>query len=324
MSTAWVLFVAGAAIATVVFALLYRLRPARSYEAGRVSAQLELLSDRLAALPALQARLELDTRIWAEVSRRVEDTQRGLDALRLQADGRARREDELLASSRRIESVFAGSAGRGRAGEHALAEALRALPQDMVIRDLAVNGRVVEFGLRLGDGRTLPIDSKWPAAELLSQLQEAAEGPERHVLAREVEREVERRIREVSQYILAGHTTPYALVALPDPALACCTSAYREAQRRGVLLMSYSMAVPYLLALYRLHLEYAGSPDIERARARLAEVERGLVELDAVLEHKLARASAMAQNAYFEAKRVTARLRATVAVSEPGPEGAEP
>jgi DNA recombination protein RmuC len=194
----------------------------------------------------------------------------------------------------------------------------------MLVRDLALNGRVVEFGLRLGDGRTLPIDSKWPAADLLVQLDRVG-GDERIAAAREIEREVERRIREAAQYILPGHTTPYALVALPDAALACCTSAYREAQKRSVLLMSYSMAVPYLLALYRLHLEYAGSLDIERVRAQLIDIERGLGELDAILENRLARAATMTQNAYFEAKQVTARLRATANLGEreltaPGPE----
>lgn len=312
MTAGWIAATAGiAGVALIVGAVLARRRPASSFEAGHIVAQLTDLSTQLQALPSMRARLDQESELRRDVARRMEETQRGLDALRLQAEARTRREEELVAATRRIEAVFAGSAGRGRAGERALAETLRALPQEMLVRDLTLNGRVVEFALRLGDGRALPIDSKWPAAELLTRI-EATDDGGREELVREIEREVGRRIREAAQYVAPGHTTPYALAAVPDAVLACCTSAYREAQVRGVLLMSYSMAVPYLLALYRLHLEYAGTMDIERARERLSEVARGIEELDALLEHRLARAATMAQNAYLEAKQVTARLRASV------------
>ena len=298
MPAAIVLLAAG--LLLIAIALLRRRGPASTYDAGRMAAHLQ----------------SLDTQLRQDITRRMDETHRAIDVLRLQADERVRREEEMLWATRRIESVFAGSSGRGKAGEHALAEALRALPQEMVARDVALNGRVVEFGLRLGDGRTLPIDSKWPATDLLARIEGMEDGADRAAVIREVEREVERRIREVAQYIAPGHTTPYALVALPDAALGCCTTVYREAHRRGVLLMSYSMAVPYLLALYRLHLEYAGNLDVERTRARLQELQRGLDELDATLENKLARAATMTQNAYLEAKQVTARLQAQLSASE--------
>ena len=294
-----VILLLAAGLLLIGVALLRRRGPA-NYDAGRMAAHLQ----------------SLDTQLRQDITRRMDETQRAVDALRLQADERVRREEELVRATRRIESVFAGSSGRGKAGEHALAEALRALPQEMVARDVALNGRVVEFGLRLGDGRTLPIDSKWPATDLLARIEGMEDGTDRAAVIREVEREVERRIREVAQYIAPGHTTPYALAALPDAALGCCTTVYREAHKRGVLLMSYSMAVPYLLALYRLHLEYAGNLDVERTRARLQELQRGLDELDATLENKLARAATMTQNAYFEAKQVTARLQAQLSASE--------
>ena len=46
----------------------------------------------------------------------------------------------------------------------------------MLVTDLRVNGRVVEFGLLLPDGRRLPVDSKWSALAELEAL-EAADDP---------------------------------------------------------------------------------------------------------------------------------------------------
>jgi hypothetical protein len=129
---------------------------------------------------------------------------------------------------------------------------------------------------------------------------------------REIEREVEKRIREVAQYIDPAVTTPYALAAIPDSALSVCTNIYAEAHRRHVLLMSYGMTIPYLLALYRLHMQYAQTVDLENLKARLADIGRSLDELDTILENRIARSATMAQNAYTECKQLLGRMRGSL------------
>ena len=75
---------------------------------------------------------------------------------------------------RRLSTVLAGGASKGRAGENVLREHLAQLPPGMLVTDFRVGGKVVEFGLLLPDGRRLPIDSKWTAVAELEAPSHAA------------------------------------------------------------------------------------------------------------------------------------------------------
>ncbi len=208
---------------------------------------------------------------------------------------------------------MAGRERLGDAGEQIVAAALRQLPASMVEQGFRVNGRVVEFALVLPDGRRLPIDSKWTAGDLLQRLAELPPGPEADALADEIERCVARRAREVAQYIGPPATLPWAVAAVPDPAYRVCRKAHLEAYRTGVIVLPYSLTVPYLLTLYQMYLQQAGSVDTERLGTALTQMERHLDALDRTLENSVARAIAMLQNAYGDLRRGTGDLRGTVA-----------
>jgi hypothetical protein len=86
------------------------------------------------------------------------------------------------------------------------------------------------------------------------------------------------------------------------------------------------MALPYLLTLYQLHLQFARTVDMEKLQSALIDVERHLDTLDGVLENKLQRAVTMLQNAYGEGKQVSARIRASaqsVQITEKSEGGAQ-
>jgi DNA recombination protein RmuC len=248
-----------------------------------------------------------------ELRERVTQTQTLLEGMRAVFVSRHQIEEEARQSLRRLEAVLAGSPSRGAAGENILEEALRHLPPDMVRRNVWVGGKVVEFGLQLPGGKLLPIDSKWPSSAALEELGRPDVLPARRVqLAASVEKDVERRVREVSQYIDPATTAPFALAAVPDAAYGVCRSAFAEAHRRHVMIVGYSMTLPYLLMLYQLHLQFARSVDMENLQACLMEIDRQLDALDAALENKLQRAVTMLGNAYQDGKQVTARIRASV------------
>jgi hypothetical protein len=78
-----------------------------------------------------------------------------------------------------------------------------------------------------------------------------------------------------------------------------------------VMVVGYGMALPYLLTLYQLHLQFARTVDMEKMQSALIDVERHLDVLENVLENKLQRAVTMLQNAYGEGKQVSARIRAS-------------
>ena len=236
-----------------------------------------------------------------------------LEGMRASVEARQSVEEEARHSLRRLEAVIAGNPARGVAGENLVEEALRHLPPEMVQRNVWIKGRVVEFALRLPGGKLLPVDSKWTAATALEEMgRPELEPPRRAQLAAQVEKDVERRAREVSQYIDATTTAPFALAVIPDGAFATCRSAFAEAHRRHVILVGYSMALPYLLALYQMHLQFARSVDMENLQACLMEVDRQLDGLEGALETKLQRAVTMLGNAYQDGKQTVARIRAAV------------
>jgi DNA recombination protein RmuC len=260
----------------------------------------------------------------AELRERLTQTQSVVEGLRSALIARQPVEDEARASLRRLESVIAGSSTRGAAGENILEETLRALPPEMLQRNVWVGGKVVELALRLPGGKLLPIDSKWVSSAALEQLAEPGlDAPRRAQLTAQVEREVERRVREVSQYIDPATTSPFVLAVIPDAAYDVCRGAIVGAHQRHVMVVGYAMALPYLLTLYQLHLQFARSVDMEKLQSALIDVERHLDTLEGVLENKLQRAVTMLQNAYGEGKQVSARIRAStqsVQVSDTGVE----
>src|SRR5205814_6773996 len=262
----------------------------------------------------------------AELRERLSQTQSVMEGLRSAMAARQPVEEDARASLRHIESVIAGSSTRGAAGENILEEALRHLPPEMLQRNVWVGGKVVELGLRLPGGKLLPIDSKWVSSGALEQLADPTlDAPRRAQLSAQVEREVERRVREVSQYINPDATSPFALAVIPDAAYDVCRGAIIDAHKRHVMVVGYGMALPYLLTLYQLHLQFARTVDMEKLQSALIDIERQVDVLEGILENKVQRSLTMLQNAYGEGKQVSARIRAaaeSIQVAEPALEAA--
>ena len=248
----------------------------------------------------------------AEIRERLSQTQAVVERLGSALSARQSIEEEARTSLKRLESVIAGSSTRGAAGENILEEALKHLPPEMLQRNVWVGGKVVELALRLPGGKLLPIDSKWVSSGALEQLAEPGLDAQRRAqLTGQVEREVERRVREVSQYIDPAATSTFALAVIPDAAYDVCRGAIVAAHNRHVMVVGYAMALPYLLTLYQLHLQFARTVDMEKLQSALIDVERHLDTLEGILDNKLQRALTMLQNAYGEGKEVSARIRAS-------------
>ena len=181
------------AAAVVAAALLLRRRPA-----------------------AEQAWQDLLTRTAAEaeatrgLQARVDQTAASVSELLGKFEERRRLEEAATDAVGRIERLVAGSWSKGRVGENLLAAALGEFPPDMVVRDFTLGGRVCEFALALPDGKLLPIDSKWPAVEMLTRLDgELDPGGREDLRARPL---VERRARleeELRESVEPIHITPH-------------------------------------------------------------------------------------------------------------------
>jgi len=253
----------------------------------------------------------------------VAGARRALEALAVREEERRERDRESWEVVRRLSTVLAGGATKGRAGENLLREHLGQLPPGMLVTDLRVNGRVVEFGLLLPDGRRLPVDSKWTAVAELEALESTDDPAERETWAREVERQVALRAREVAQYLDPALTAPVAVAAVPDAAYAVLRRAHADAFAHGVVVVPYSTALPVLLFLYSLADRFGDVGDVQGC---LAEVANLLDGMESVLENKIAKASTMISNGADELRSGIGKARASVTHGRRGPgavDGAE-
>ncbi len=263
------------------------------------------------SLKDLEARLKEATGdVRASLSKDVGDTRNLLVELRARLEDRSRWENEIHSISRRIERVLVGARTRGESGENILADAFAEFPPEMIDRDFRVGGKVVEYAIVLPSGRRLPVDSKWSGSENLRRLNDETDPDRIRRLESEIENDVKSRIREVASYIDPACTSNIAIAAVPDSIYAFCRKVHVEGFRAGVLLMAYSMVVPYVLALYHLHLQMDRSLDYENLEIYLTRIDRNLDEIDRILENKVARAGTMATNAYSECKQLLGSMRA--------------
>jgi DNA recombination protein RmuC len=292
----------GAALGAAVLGAWRRsARPTARLEARLEvqSAELRRLADASAAREGSAEHLRSD----------LAGARRALEALALREDERRRRETESWDVVRRLSTVLVGGASTGRAGENVLREHLGQLPPGMLVTDLRVNGRLVEFALLLPDGRRLPVDSKWSALAEIEALESATDPAEREALAREVERLVALRAREVAQYLDPALTAPVAVAAVPDAAYAVLRRAHADAFARGVVIVPYSTALPVLLFLYSLAHRFGDADD---ARSALEDVASVLDGMHLVLENKLARAATMVANGVDELRSGLGKARGSI------------
>ena len=239
--------------------------------------------------------------------------QRSLAELRGLEQGRADQAARSADSLRRLEHVLAGSASRGAAGESLLREALLALPADLLLCDVPFGSRVVEFALRLPDGRLLPIDSKWPALAPLERLGQSEDEAERRRLVEQVRSELRSRAREMARYLDGERTLALALLAVPDAAYAAAPEARAEGFREGVLVVPYSLALPAALLVYRLALRFGLQADGDRLGEALQRLGQALTQADEELEGRFSRGLVQLENGRDALRRHLGEARQALA-----------
>jgi hypothetical protein len=240
----------------------------------------------------------------------LDGARRALDELRTRDQERRVQDADQREVVRRLATVLAGGSSKGRAGEHILRSQLAELPPGMLCTDVRVNGKVVEFGLALPDGRRLPIDSKWTAVAELQALESAADPVERDACARAVERAVAARAKEVAQYLDPTLTAPAAVMAVPDAAYDALKRAHADAFARGVIIVPYGSALPIALFLYSLVRRFGDASDVQ---AVVSEVAVVLDALESVVENRVQKAATMLANGADELRSQLGKARGSIA-----------
>jgi hypothetical protein len=101
----------------------------------------------------------------------------------------------------------------------------------------------------------------------------------------------------MSRYLDPERTHALALLALPDAVYLAVPEVHAEGYRDGVLLVPYSLALPYVVALYRLIVRFGPGPDGDDVAARLAVLDEALRKADEEVEGRLSRGLVLVENA---------------------------
>jgi DNA anti-recombination protein RmuC len=256
---------------------------------------------------------DVDKKVPATFAADLQALGGGLDKLVTQFQERGQRDEDTRVTLQRIAAVVAGAQSRGGAGEAVLAEAFAQFPPEMADTQFKVSGKPVEFALILPSKKRLPIDSKWPAVKELEQYSQEENEAVRQELLGKIEKAVLKKVEEVTKYLDAAKTANVAVAAVPDAAYFACRTAHIDAYRQRVLLMPYSLTIPFLLALYNLHMQFARSVEQENLDAYLSQFDALLNQFDEKLENSVQRGAVMISNAYLELKAGVGEMRRTVA-----------
>jgi hypothetical protein len=138
---------------------------------------------------------------------------------------------------------------------------------------------------------------------------------ERRKLVEQVAREMRGKIRDMTKYLDPERTLSIGLLAVPDAVYGAAPEAHAEGYREGVLVAPYSLALPYVLALYRLTVRFGGTVDTDQLAARLRGLDEVLRRAGEEVESRFSRALVQLQNArdalrdhLGEARRTADRL----------------
>jgi DNA recombination protein RmuC len=242
----------------------------------------------------------------------IDITRSILEEMRAMEREKREREIEFLETLKRIDQIIGGTSARGFAGEEILREVFKKLPPEMIASNFRVKGKVVEFSLVLPNGKKIPIDSKWPAGSLLLSLEKEKDPQRRNEIIREIEKETNKRIKEVKEYLDPDLTWDQAICALPDAVYFVLRDSHVFAQRENVILMPYSMVLPVLLFIYRFYLKHGLSLEMESLKSHLFSVLKEVDNLEKSLENKFSRSLAIFNNIYLDFKNSFAKIKNSI------------
>lgn len=236
------------------------------------------------------------TEATASMRAELEQAKSDLTALRSSTHARQAADQAMAESVRRLEMIIAGTHSKGAAGENILELVFAKLPPAWQVRNFKVDGKPVEFALRLPNDLVLPIDSKWPATHLMEQFANSEDPAEQQRIKKEIETAVLLKAREVRKYVDPTVTVNFGVAVVPDSVYDLCYGIQVDVFQLGVVLVSYSMFVPYLLLVFQTMLKSSRGLDVQRMEAYLHTVQKSIQAIQEELDGRFSRAITMLSN----------------------------
>jgi DNA anti-recombination protein RmuC len=175
------------------------------------------------------------------------------------------------------EKILSGNQSKGALGEQFVAERLSNLPHEWYQRNVILPGGTVEFALRAPNKRWIPIDSQWTNTILVNKVEKANTESQRNSFRAEVHQAINKYALTAQKYVDKEHTLGFCIVAIPDSIFNLCVDIQPDLTRHNIVLISYSLLVPYILLIVNQHLksiQTAESLEISQILSRtIAEIE---------------------------------------------------
>jgi DNA recombination protein RmuC len=222
-------------------------------------------------------------------------------------------EKQTADSIKRVENILAGAGTKGSAGENIVEFAFANFPPDWQVRNLSVANKIVEFGVRLPDNLILPIDSKWAATDLFEKFLSCQDADEKRKLKAKIHSVTKSRATEIQKYLDPNITTTFGLAVVPDPLFEICSEIVPLLSQQNVMLVSYSMFIPYILLIFHMTLKSAHTIDLRRLDAFLKTASESVVTLQAELQGRLSRATVMLNNVKTDMEAQLGQLNMSLA-----------
>ena len=216
---------------------------------------------------------------------------------------------QAVESLKRLEHVIAGTKSRGMAGENILGGILSQLPPELRESNLTINNKVVEFAFRLPNDKLLPIDSKWPSMAAVEKLGETDDPDARRSLIESIQGEVKRKVKEAAKYLDPERTIHLGVVVVPDAVFDICFEVHVDAFKQGIVIVSYSQALPYLLSLLQVVIRFSAKIDVARLSSALRTIADALEKMEGEVEGRLARSLTQLENSRGELRAQLSRAR---------------
>jgi DNA recombination protein RmuC len=134
----------------------------------KISQQSQINIEQQRIIQEIKEKLLLGSQLQDHLKEGIERTKNLIEDLRRSEAERREREREFLERIKRVDEIIAGTTSKGISGEEILRETFKKLPPEMIERNFSVGGKRVEFALVLPNQKRIPIDSKWPASNLIS------------------------------------------------------------------------------------------------------------------------------------------------------------
>jgi DNA recombination protein RmuC len=321
-----------AIVAVAVFGYLQLRKPLLPANTSDTAPLLQSLQTQLAVLAEKMDHVErgqqdVNQGVSSSVGTLREDLVRareGVTALQAQVQARQELEQRSAESIRRLENIIAGTHTKGIAGENILEFVLGKLPAEWQVRDFTVGNRRVEFALRLPNQRILPIDSKWPGTALLDQWSVCTDIAEQLRLKTQIVSAVRLKAQEVKKYLDPSLTVNFGIAAVPDAVYDLCGELHTVAFQHNVVLISYSMVLPYLLLVFHTTLKLDQNLDLERLDAYLRATQQSITALQEEVEGRLSRAITMSSNARDDMRKHLSSISSSFAALQTSAELARP